>query len=70
MYISGNQSDFQSRLHSLPTGMNDMVQFKTEVSGYWTSTDLNQQIKWQKEAQMNVFMISGENSQALLQSFF
>lgn len=37
MYISGQQLDFETRLHSLPSGMTDLATFKTESSGYWNS---------------------------------
>lgn len=70
MYISGQQNDFMTRLHQTPTGMNDMDQYKIEVSGYWPLLSPAEQNTLQKEAQMQIFRISGNNSNALLANYF
>jgi len=52
MYITGTIIDFASRLHQLATTTGDLANFKTEVSGYWSTYDANTQVKLQTEANL------------------
>lgn len=50
MYISGNQYDFEQRLHQLPLSGQDLVWFKTEASGYQpTGITTGVLIRWDRE---------------------
>lgn len=62
MYISGNQSDFVSRLHQLGTTTTDLNQFKIEASGFWTGIDLNQKEQLQKEAKLHLYQIYNDGN--------
>lgn len=70
MYISGQKTNFGSRLHQLPAGISEVNQFITEGRGYLTSGIVLQTSgQWEKEARLKKFQISQSGVQLNTQQF-
>jgi hypothetical protein len=49
MYISGTKSNFENRLHQLPSGYNVLSSYKTEGLGYTGVATAAEIYKWNRE---------------------
>lgn len=60
MYLSGDLSNFSSRLHQLPTGQADLSLFDLEARSYITAgyVTINQSGKWEREARKKAYEFS------------
>ena len=60
MYISGNASNFMTRVHQLGTNSNDLIKFQDEAGFYnIKSIGLGLSGMWEREVKMQEFRMSG-----------
>jgi len=61
MYFSGDISNFESRLHQLPTGFLDLTTgFLIEGGSYTGNNQLFQNNKWNREFNRKIFQFNGQ----------
>lgn len=66
MYLSGDFTNFENRLHQLATSSSDLTSYKTEGSGYLGNWSRNTKIKLSKEVKVKYAQL-GQN---LTNTFF
>lgn len=59
MYISGDITDFPSRLHQHPEDMSDLASFVTEGQSYSALSDVFQREQWNLEYSRKVDAFTG-----------
>lgn len=61
MWITGNIRDFENRLHQLPTGTQDLITgFVPEGLNYTGNSPLYQNLKWNKELNLQYYRFSND----------
>lgn len=60
MYVSGSINDLEMRLHQLPTGLNEVAQYRAEATGLLTQSGITPQLsgKWTDEVNLQNYRLS------------
>lgn len=69
MYISGEISDFESRMHQLVANTGDLNDFVSEGNIYYSGLDPNFQLKYEREAKMWNYRLTNDPSALTGQNF-